>query len=64
MRFLQKGLGLSFAGWDFFPSQPGDRQKAIEQRDTLKRFKNVVERLEQFSLKLAAKLALQDVFSA
>lgn len=54
---------LSFAGWDFFPSTPGDRQRAIEGRDSIERMQNVVQGLEKFSLQLAAKLALQDAFS-
>lgn len=54
--------GLSFAGWEFFPSGPAARQKAIEQCNTVARFTTVVENLEQHSRKLAAQLALQSVF--
>lgn len=54
--------GLSFAGWDYFPSGPAMRQKAIEQCDTIARFTTVVENLEEHSRKLAAQLALQSIF--
>lgn len=60
---LRRARALSFAGWDFFPSTPGMRQKALEQRNTLARLQTVVTALEERSRKLAAKLALENVFS-
>ncbi|CAN8076291.1 unnamed protein product [Agarophyton chilense] len=56
--------GLSFAGWDYFPSGPALRQKAIEERNTLARFTTVVHQLEDYSRRLAAQLALQRAFPA
>lgn len=56
-------MALSFAGWDFFPSAPGMRQKALEGRDTVGRLETVVTEMEQHSRKLAAKVALQNAFS-
>ncbi|KAI0565676.1 hypothetical protein FGB62_16g237 [Gracilaria domingensis] len=54
--------GLSFAGWDYFPSVPAMRQRAIEARNTMARFTTVVENLERYSRRLAAQLALQRAF--
>lgn len=55
--------GLSFAGFDFFKSTPGERQKAIEGSDTLVRLRFAVNGLENERMKLAAKAALRDAFS-
>lgn len=59
----RRATGLSFAGWDFFPSQPGMRQKAIEGKNTVTRLETVVSNLEEHSRTLTAKLALQDALS-
>ena len=59
----QRVKGLSFAAWEFFPSHPAARQKALELRDTAERLKRVITGLEEYARALAAKLALQDVFN-
>lgn len=59
----RRARALSFAGWDFFPSTPGMRQKALEERNTLARLQTVVTALDERSRELAAKLALQNAFS-
>lgn len=60
---LKRSRALSFAAWDFFPSSPADRQKALEGRDTLVRLRNVIDGLERYARNLAAKAAVQDAFS-
>lgn len=60
---VRQAHALSFAGWDFFPSHYGLRQRAIEGRDTLYRLTNVVAGLEEYRKQLAAKLAVQSAFS-
>lgn len=59
----RRATALSFAAWDFFASTPGERQKALEQKDMEKRLEAVVEQLELRKKKLAAKIALQNAFS-
>lgn len=54
--------GLSFAGWDYFPSDAVMRQRAMEERNTLKRFSVVVKNLKEHAQKLTAQLALRRAF--
>lgn len=53
---------LSFAGWDYFPSEAQMRQKAIEECNSLARFTLVHSHLQEIAQRLAARTALQSVF--
>lgn len=61
---VRRALALSFAAWDFFPSHPDKRQKAMEERNTAARLQIVVTALEQYSKQLAAELALKSALSS
>lgn len=59
----QRAYALSFAGWDFFPSNAQQRQKAIEERSTKARLQIVVEALELRVRELSARKAVQGALS-
>lgn len=56
----RRARAVSFAAWDFFPSKPGERQRALEGRDTIARLDSVVAGLLDFGKSLAAKAAVED----
>lgn len=56
---VRRAKALSFAGFEFFPSTPGVRQKALEGRDTIARLEAVAVGLESHAKKLAARVAVQ-----
>lgn len=59
---VRRAKALSFAGWEFFPSAPGERQKALEGRCTISRLELVNIGLEAHGKRLEAKTALENAF--
>lgn len=60
---VDRCIGLSFAGWDLFPSTPHSRQKAIEQKCTKTRLSSVVDGLRERHNYLVARFALKSALS-
>lgn len=60
---VRRAKALSFAGWEYFPSSAGERQQALEGRDTIARLELVNIGLEVQAKRLEAKSALENAFS-
>lgn len=60
---LHNGYALSFAAWDFFPSDAQSRQRAIEQLCTEHRLRVVVDALELRRKQLSARMAVRSALS-
>lgn len=61
---VRRAYALSFAGWDFFPSDAQQRQKAIEERSTRARLQEVVDALEMRVQELDVKRSIKKAFAS